>query len=329
MVNLNLKDRKILYELDINSRESFHHIAKKVGLSKDSVIYRIERMKNEGIIKQFHTIIDAGKLGFISFRIYLKFQNTTPEKEKEIIEFLKKQENVQWIVSIEGEYNLGIWVLSKSIKEMNKLWKDLIRKYSNYIEKKQFFIFTKVSYFDRSYILEKKIPRQEYLFITESEKIDLDKKDLEILRILSSNSRVSILEISNKINLTPKTISSRIKDLENKNVILGYRIMFDIEKLGYQYFKLHFNLYNLKANKEKELRSFIKQNPYIIYDNEVIGGDDIELDIQVKSLQDLRILIDEVKRKFADIIKDYHYMLFYKEHKFLFFPTLIEQRLCN
>src|SRR3989344_3135248 len=144
MAKLDLKDRKMLYELDTNSRQSFHEIAKKVGLSKDSIIYRINKLQEEGIIKQFHTIIDVGKLGFISFRLYLKLRNTTPEKQSEIIEFLKQQKIITWLVSIEGEYDLGVWILTKTIKEINQLWKELLRKYTNYIAKRWLAIFTKV-----------------------------------------------------------------------------------------------------------------------------------------------------------------------------------------
>ncbi len=321
MKKLDLKDRKILYELDTNSRQSYHEIAKKVGLSKDSIIYRIKKLQEAGIIKQFHTILDVGKLGFITFRIYLKFQNTTPEKEEEIINFLKNQKTVIWIISIDGEYDLGMSILSKSIKEMNEFWKIFLKKFVNYIEKRWLAIFTKVTYFPRAYILEKKRNFDEYIFVTEPEEIKLDKTDLEILRLIAPDSRISVLEISEKLGITPKTVASRIKQLEKKRVIIGYRTMFDLEKLGYQYFKMHLNLHNLTEEKEKEFRMYIKQHPNIIYDNEVLGGDDIEIEIQVKSLNALRLIIEEIKLRFSDIIKNYKYMLYYKEHKFLFFPS--------
>jgi len=76
MIKLDLKDKKLLYQLDINSRQSYKEIGKKIGLSKDAVSYRIKQLQEEGIIRQFHTVIDVGKLGLISFRLYLKFQNT-------------------------------------------------------------------------------------------------------------------------------------------------------------------------------------------------------------------------------------------------------------
>ena len=58
MKNLDLKDRKILYHLDINSRQSFSQLGKKVGLHKDVVAYRVKKLQEKGVIKCFYTEID-------------------------------------------------------------------------------------------------------------------------------------------------------------------------------------------------------------------------------------------------------------------------------
>jgi len=58
MEKLDLKDRKILYELDLNSRQSFRSIGRKVGLSKDIVASRVKKLQEEGIIIRFNTLID-------------------------------------------------------------------------------------------------------------------------------------------------------------------------------------------------------------------------------------------------------------------------------
>jgi len=108
--------------------------------------------------------------------------------------------------------------------------------------------------------------------------------------------------------------------LEQKKVIIGYRTMFDLEKLGYEYYKVHMNLHNTTNEKQKSLRQYIKQHPNIIYDNEVLGGDDIEIEIQVKSSVELRNILKDIKAKYSDLIKNYNHMLFYKEHKYVYFP---------
>jgi len=41
MEKLDIKDKKILYELDLDSRQSFRSIGRKVGLTKDVVASRV------------------------------------------------------------------------------------------------------------------------------------------------------------------------------------------------------------------------------------------------------------------------------------------------
>ena len=64
MIKIDLKDRKILYQLDLNSRQSLTQIGKNVGLKKDVVSYRIKRLQDEGVIKD---------LLYSCYRIYLQF----------------------------------------------------------------------------------------------------------------------------------------------------------------------------------------------------------------------------------------------------------------
>jgi len=314
------RDKKLLYELDLDSRQSFSALAKKLRLSKTAIIYRVGNLEKEGIIKQFHTVIDTGKLGYISFRLYLKLSGATPEKEQEIIDFLKTKESVNWLVSIEGEYNIGAAILAKSVKEMNALWKELLEKYVNYIDERHFVIMTKVRYFSRAYLAELKENSYEIIFATEPENAEIDNTDIEILKLLAPNARMPVIDIASKIGITSKTVISRIRELEKKKIIVGYKTVFDLEKLGYEYFKMQIRLHNVTAEKMKQFRNYIRSHPNIVYDDEVLGGDDIEIEMQVKDMQELRAIIEKIKSEFAEIIKDYKTMLFYKEHKLLFLP---------
>jgi|SRR3989344_1517295 len=320
---LDLKDKRLLYELDLDSRQSFNELGKKLSLSKSSVIYRINNMQKSGIIKQYHTVLDIGKLGYISFRLYIKLQNSTPEKEQEIIDFLKNKEIVTWIVSVDGDYNIGCLILVKTISEMNVLWKELLKKYVNYLEERQLTIMTKVAYFSRAYLLDLKENIYEINFITEPRNIDIDDTDKEILKLLVPNARISIIEVSRKLKITPKTTINRVKALEQKKIIIGYKTVFNLELLGYQYYKVLFRLHNVVNEKLQQFKRYIKVHPNIVYDDEVLGGDDIEIEVQVKDNNELRALINDIKLKFADMIKSYKILLFYKEHKYLYLPVKI------
>ena len=71
---LDLKDRKILYELDINARQTDKEIAKKVGLSREAVRYRIDKLLKDGYINYFITILNSMKLGFEWYRTFFSLR---------------------------------------------------------------------------------------------------------------------------------------------------------------------------------------------------------------------------------------------------------------
>ncbi|MBI4980589.1 Lrp/AsnC family transcriptional regulator [Candidatus Woesearchaeota archaeon] len=322
MVDLDLKDRKLLYELDCNSRQTIQQLAKKIGLSKDAIKYRINRLFKDEIIKSFNAVIDTGKLGFTSFRFFIKFYQLSPEKEKEILAFLQKNKNLVWFVQVEGNWDINTWFLYKSLEEMNSFWTELLTKYNNFIERREFGIYSNVTYFSRAYLLksEKNIFSMPVISLPKEEKID--KSDLKIIELLSKNARMSIVDISQETGLTPKTIINKIKRLEKEKIIVGYRAEFNIEKLGLKYYKIHITTFNTTSEKIKQLKQYIQQNPNIIYHDEVLGGYDIEIEIQIENEHKLRELIENIRERFSDIIKDYEVLHYYKEHRLRFFPSL-------
>lgn len=321
MYKLDLKDRKLIYELDCNSRQTIQQLAKKIGLSKDAVKYRIEKLLKEGIIKSFNAVVDSGKLGFYSFRILIKFYQLSPSKEQEIINFLLKNKNLVWLVQVEGNWDINTWFLYKSIEEMNSFWNELIKKYNNYISKKEFGIYTKIIYFRRTYLFEKDKNSFSMPIVSLPKQQKLDESDLKIVELLSANARMSIVEIAEKAGITPKTAINKIKRLENEKIVIGYRAEFDLEKLGYKYYKVHINTLNTTKETIERLNQYIKEHPNIIYHDIVIGGYNVEVEVQIENEDKLRELIEDLRKNFANIIKDYEVLYYYKEYRLRFFPS--------
>ncbi len=62
--------------------------------------------------------------------------------------------------------------------------------------------------------------------------ISLDKKDLEILKLLQQNARITIKEISGKIHLSTTPVHERIKRMEESGVIKQYVTLVNHEKVN-------------------------------------------------------------------------------------------------
>jgi DNA-binding Lrp family transcriptional regulator len=60
----------------------------------------------------------------------------------------------------------------------------------------------------------------------------MDDKDLELLRILEENSRLSAQEIGSMTTLPPAEVEARIRDLEEKQMIRKYTAVINWEKAG-------------------------------------------------------------------------------------------------
>ena len=60
----------------------------------------------------------------------------------------------------------------------------------------------------------------------------MDVIDVKILEVLQENSRVSISELSRKVNLSLSAVSERLKKLENSSIISKYTVILDPKLLG-------------------------------------------------------------------------------------------------
>ncbi|WP_037371957.1 Lrp/AsnC family transcriptional regulator [Salipiger mucosus] len=60
----------------------------------------------------------------------------------------------------------------------------------------------------------------------------LDARDLEILRVLAREGRITKAALAERINLSPTPAWDRLKKLEKAGLISGYRAEIDLRKLG-------------------------------------------------------------------------------------------------
>jgi DNA-binding Lrp family transcriptional regulator len=64
--------------------------------------------------------------------------------------------------------------------------------------------------------------------------IYLDETDVEILKALTLDARLSSRQIAKQCGVSIGTVLSRIKRMENEGIIRGYSVLLDHEKLGYE-----------------------------------------------------------------------------------------------
>jgi len=322
MEKIDLKDRKILYELDQNSRQSVSQIGKKVGLHKNVVQYRINRLIEKKVISNFYTVIDSFKLGYNSVRFYIVYQNTYPEIRREIIDYFVKNKYTWWVGSFEGDFDLAVVIWIKELDDFYILWEKTLQKYHQYFQKQIFASYVELMLYRHSFLLDlpDKTDRKHVGLIGGRKYDGADDVDFQILNLLASNARISTSEIAKNLNLTFETIKNRIKNLIKINIIQGFRVDIDYRKLGYHFFKININLNDYK--KRTWIIKYIKNNPHLIMIDKSIGYYDLELEFYLKDLNQFHQIMDDLVTKFPGIIKNYTYVHDVQAHKILYLPTV-------
>ncbi|MFH1521714.1 MAG: Lrp/AsnC family transcriptional regulator [archaeon] len=155
-LKLNLKDKKLLYELDINSRQPCSQIAKKIGLSTEVVNYKLKKLEENNIITNYQTIINLSKLNILIFKICLSLQYLKVSKFQEIIEKLKKNNSIKWIVSCNGRWDLIITSETDSIENIATLKDEILSHFKNKINKKAMSIVVEAQNYNRDYLIDDK-----------------------------------------------------------------------------------------------------------------------------------------------------------------------------
>jgi Lrp/AsnC family transcriptional regulator for asnA, asnC and gidA len=145
----------------------------------------------------------------------------------------------------------------------------------------------------------------------QAKNLQIDDKDLKILRILQKNSRTPFLEIARKVGLSGATVHERVRNLTDLGIIEGFTAKIDYKRLGYGVTAIvNVTLEHPSLNLE-QLKEGLLSIPEITEAHNLTGDTDLLLTIKTKSIDDLRDLLTKkvqnlegVRRMSTSIVLD-------------------------
>ena len=99
---------------------------------------------------------------------------------------------------------------------------------------------------------------------------DYDELDKRIIELLCRSSQGSYRQIAKQLNVHPTTLIQRVKNLESKGVIQGYRASVDYMKLGFEYM----GMVSVYAENVVSVQDEIAKIPQVISIFDVTGESD-------------------------------------------------------
>ena len=324
MFKIDLKDRKILYQLDLNCRQSNTQIGKKVGLKKDVVTYRINRMQEDGVIKNFWTAINTFKLGYHVYRIYINYQYVvTSDVKNEIIQHFADYKNSWAVLSVQGPIDLDAVLWVKDVYEFYQFWDKTLEKYEDYFAKYSVSFYIQTVDYKKSYLLldeYEESDREMYRITCGGKPVEIDGVDYQLLNELAVNARAPLVELADKLDCSSQTVNYRIKNLMKKDVIKAFRVNIDYSKLGLQNFAV--DIYLKKYQQRKAIINYVRHNPHMFCMNVAVGWCDLGFEFAVENIDKLMEIMEDIDSKFPSAIRKHDFWLSKKVHRECWLPEL-------
>lgn len=123
---------------------------------------------------------------------------------------------------------------------------------------------------------------------------ELDRFDKAILRVLSSEGRISATELARRIGLSKSPTQARMKRLEDAGIITGYRAGLDPIRMGLSH--VAFVEVRLSDTREAALQAFNKAVlavPEVEQCHMIASRFDYLLKVRTESIQDYRRVLAE------------------------------------
>ncbi len=295
---LDKADRTILAELDKNCRIPSTVLSRKANKSRQAVDYRINHLIKEGIITGFQASFNPHKMGYKIYKIYLKLKNVPAEKQR-LFTYLKTSGRVYWMGECSGTWDLIFGIFAKNDYEFFEVKSDIISEFNLIIVEEEGQMLLDVRQFPKMYFTGR--GADPAMFAGELVGNKLDELDSTILEELVNNGRISLVDLAGRVKSTIMIVKGRMKKMEQKGIIIQYRIGIDLNKLGLELYKAIIKLDRYTKEDEKRLYAYISKLPNIQYYIRNLWS--LELELIAGNFQEYYVIIEDLKKEFPQVIR--------------------------
>ncbi|MDD5172318.1 MAG: winged helix-turn-helix transcriptional regulator, partial [Candidatus ainarchaeum sp.] len=224
MNKLDRKDYLLLDILQEGSRKALPKASKELRLHKNSVLYRIARLRKLGVIRNFSFVPGIGAMGKNTFNVYFRLRLGKDNKEK-VYAYLKAHPLAIEVLRLSGKWNFEVELVCDDMNHFN----DELAKVLDHLDEAVLDYATVLLYvpykvestinFEKDYSGEVFRPVEE---------VTLQALDRRILGLLSDDSDMPYGKLAEQAGTTPDAVFYRIKKMTESGVIRKFVPIVDL-----------------------------------------------------------------------------------------------------
>jgi len=336
-------DKKILYYLSLNARLSYSTLTSNVGISRESIKSRMEKMKKNKVILNSTAILNPPYLGLNLYTLYLSFNKLATTSAKKLDKYMQNHKRTIWVNRCLGKWDYTLILYAKNSKDMAEVLGEIKEKFRGAIKEIDFeevlyeykYSANVKAFFEGVKINPLKVSKEGSSFyslldnettIVEKgfeKKVLIDEIDVKIIELLSKDARVSLQEMSNKLSLPIENIRYKMKRMVDRKVLTAFWIAINYGLFGFQWYRIRMRTYEITEEIEKELKKHILNNSNIFWGARILGQNDLHLDVRLKGNKELNEFLEEFNEKFENLLIDYETIIMTEEPTYNDFAPIL------
>ena len=138
----------------------------------------------------------------------------------------------------------------------------------------------------------------------------IDRIDLKILRVLQGNGRMSNIELSRQVNLSPAPCLARVRRLEKTGYINGYKAELNAELLGLSLLAyVEITLDRTTPDVFERFKQAVRDVPEIEECHMVAGGFDYLIKVRSQDMDAYRRILGEKIATIPGVLQTHTYVV--------------------
>lgn len=316
---LDLLDKKIIVELDRDARQPLSKIARKLKVSKHVVSYRLAQLRKQGVVSGFYAVVDTSRLGYHNYRLYLRFRNCLSQRRAQIIKYLADEPATWWVASTTYPWDAAAILLAQGVEEADSKLRALLSAFSAEIASYSLNRYVRLVHFPKDYLIGSgPLQKRKSFTLGGGGAAEVSPLERKLLLELSYDARAGTVQLAGKLKTTPAIVKHSIRKMLKEGVILGFRVLVDYGKIGYDYYWIHINA----PGDGGKLAAFARSLPITVYFDETLGGRSVEFAVHMEKSESIHDFMRAILEKFGEQITDYSYFRVVENHKVIYMPQL-------
>ena len=323
-IKLDALDKNILAALALNARSSQSTIARKVQASRDTVNYRITRLKKSGVLQAFRTVVDITRLGYVNAHLFLQLKQPTREALGMLLKKLKANPHIRTIIQFTGKYDLELALVAKDLTEIDGIVGEICTECSSWLQHYEIIFITKAlaaHTFPESFIHNK----------TEKEKVNIkklktagntkvDDTDIMLLEALADNAIAPAYFLAQHVGLSADAVAYRIKKLQKDGYIQGFVPAINYSLINYQVHALLLRVTAVTPSDVATIEEFLHRNKNVLWAVKTLGRYHLLLYLCTQKPDDVTKTTESIRSLLTNKIADFELLINSEQHKYTYLP---------